>query len=50
MKKPQKPSRGRWDKMFEYIESRPDLKDIVLSGGDAYYLLPEQLFEIGNRY
>ncbi|KAH7399141.1 hypothetical protein DE146DRAFT_613297 [Phaeosphaeria sp. MPI-PUGE-AT-0046c] len=48
-KKPQKPSRGRWEKMFEYIESRPDLKDIVLSGGDAYYLLPEQLLEIGNR-
>lgn len=37
-------------KMFAYIESRPNLKDIVLSGGDAYYLQPEHLLEIRNRY
>jgi lysine 2,3-aminomutase len=37
-KKPQKPSR------------KPDLQDIVVSGGDAYYLQPEDLREIGERY
>jgi L-lysine 2,3-aminomutase len=36
--------------VFQYIESHPDLKDIVVSGGDAYYLQPEDLREIGERY
>lgn len=37
----------RWQKAFEYIESRPELEDIVISGGDAYNLRPDQLAEIG---
>jgi len=36
--------------VFQYIESHPELHDIVVSGGDAYYLQPEDLREIGERY
>jgi lysine 2,3-aminomutase len=49
-KKPQKPSRRRWEAVFDYIESHPDLEDIVVSGGDAYYLPPDDLRLIGERY
>ena len=28
----------RWQRAFEYIASRPELEDIVISGGDAYNL------------
>ena len=28
----------RWQRAFRYIESRPELEDIVISGGDAYQL------------
>jgi lysine 2,3-aminomutase len=48
-KRPQKPSLQRWETVLEYIESREDLKDIVVSGGDAYYLQPEDLLQIGRR-
>lgn len=48
-KKPQKPSRRRWEVIFNHIESHPDLQDIVVSGGDAYYLEPDHLREIGER-
>ncbi|KAI5920792.1 L-lysine-aminomutase [Camillea tinctor] len=37
------------DKAFEYIEGTEGLHDIVVSGGDAYYLPPHILEEIGNR-
>ncbi|KAF1917103.1 hypothetical protein BDU57DRAFT_557171 [Ampelomyces quisqualis] len=48
-KKPQKPSRKRWETVFQYIENHPDLQDIVVSGGDAYYLQPDDLRAIGER-
>ncbi|KAJ8115919.1 hypothetical protein OPT61_g2540 [Boeremia exigua] len=48
-KLPQKPSRKRWEVVFQHIESDPSLHDIVVSGGDAYYLQPEDLREIGER-
>lgn len=48
-KKPQKPSRKRWEVVFDHIAKHDDLKDIVVSGGDAYYLQPEQLWTIGKR-
>ena len=38
----------RWQKAFEYIASRPELEDIVVSGGDAYQLRAEQITEIGE--
>lgn len=48
-KQPQKPSRRRWDAIFAHIEKTPALTDIVVSGGDSYYLLPEHVAEIGSR-
>ncbi|KAH7382164.1 hypothetical protein BKA66DRAFT_463899 [Pyrenochaeta sp. MPI-SDFR-AT-0127] len=48
-KKPQKPSRKRWEVIFQHIEQDETLQDIVVSGGDAYYLQPEQIKEIGER-
>ena len=39
----------KWDAVFEYIESRPELEDIVVSGGDTYNLKPEQIETIGGR-
>jgi lysine 2,3-aminomutase len=33
-----KANEERWEKAFAYIESRPELEDIVISGGDAYQL------------
>lgn len=38
----------RWAKAFQYISERPELEDIVVSGGDAYQLRPEQLRFIGE--
>ena len=35
--------------MFEYIEATPQIKDVVGSGGDSYYLNPEHLTLIGQR-
>ncbi|KAK4150556.1 hypothetical protein C8A00DRAFT_17943 [Chaetomidium leptoderma] len=44
-----KPGRRRWEEAFAYMASQPQLQDIVVSGGDAYYLQPNQLQEIGER-
>ncbi|KAK0737590.1 hypothetical protein B0T21DRAFT_286295 [Apiosordaria backusii] len=44
-----KPTRKRWEEAFTYIENTPALQDIVVSGGDSYYLQPEQLTMIGER-
>lgn len=44
-----KPTRRRWEEAFAYIESQPGLQDIVVSGGDSYYLQPDQLRLIGER-
>ena len=41
-------SAERWQRAFRYIASRPELEDIVVSGGDAYNLRPSQLTEIGD--
>ena len=38
----------RWQRAFQYIASRPELEDIVISGGDAYQLRASQLTEIGE--
>jgi lysine 2,3-aminomutase len=39
----------RWNRAFSYIESRPELEDIVVSGGDVYQLKPAQITAIGDR-
>ncbi|KDR69051.1 hypothetical protein GALMADRAFT_77828 [Galerina marginata CBS 339.88] len=44
-----KPTKRRWDEVFSYIKNTPQLNDIVVSGGDSYYLSPEQLYDIGER-
>lgn len=44
-----KPGRRRWDEALAYIASQPQLRDIVISGGDAYYLQPSQLEQLGER-
>jgi lysine 2,3-aminomutase len=38
----------RWEKTFAYIRSRPELEDIVISGGDVYQLRAEQITQIGE--
>jgi lysine 2,3-aminomutase len=43
------PGMARWEKAFEYIASRPELEDIVISGGDTYNLKAEHIRLIGER-
>ncbi|MSP60386.1 MAG: KamA family radical SAM protein [Myxococcales bacterium] len=38
----------RWRQAFAYIASRPELEDIVVSGGDAYNLRASQITLIGE--
>jgi len=38
----------RWQQAFDYIASRPELQDIVISGGDAYQLPAKSLQRIGD--
>lgn len=38
----------RWKRAYEYIASRPELEDIVISGGDVYQLRAQQIEDIGN--
>lgn len=38
----------RWKLAYAYIASRPELEDIVVSGGDAYNLRADQLESIGT--
>jgi lysine 2,3-aminomutase len=44
-----KPTNERWDLVFDYIASRPELEDIVISGGDAYNLRSDHIRAIGER-
>jgi lysine 2,3-aminomutase len=39
----------RWEDAFLYIASRPELEDIVISGGDSYNLRSTHIQEIGER-
>ncbi len=38
----------RWKRAYRYMASRPELEDIVISGGDAYQLRAQQITEIGE--
>jgi lysine 2,3-aminomutase len=40
---------SRWENAFAYIASRPELEDIVISGGDTYNLKAEHIQMIGER-
>ncbi len=44
-----KANRTRWERIFTYLGERPDVEDLVISGGDAYRLKPDQVLEIGHR-
>jgi lysine 2,3-aminomutase len=44
-----KANKDRWEQSFAYIASRPELEDIVISGGDAYNLRADWIREIGTR-
>ena len=39
---------SRWQDIFRYIESRNEVEDVVISGGDVYRLKPAQIDEIGE--
>jgi lysine 2,3-aminomutase len=43
-----KANEERWKRAYQYISSRPELEDIVISGGDAYQLRAQQIAEIGE--
>ena len=38
----------QWQDAFTYIASRPELEDIVISGGDTYQLAPKNVTAIGD--
>ena len=38
----------QWQDAFAYIASRPELEDIVISGGDTYQLAPKNIAAIGD--
>jgi len=38
----------RWRLVFDYIRSRPELEDVVISGGDAYQLRADQITLLGE--
>ncbi|MGE0547902.1 MAG: KamA family radical SAM protein [Kofleriaceae bacterium] len=44
-----KATEERWERAFSYIAQRPELEDIVVSGGDSYQLKARQITLIGNR-
>ena len=43
-----KPAVERWDSAFAYIASRPEIEDVVVSGGDTYMLPPKRIRYIGE--
>jgi lysine 2,3-aminomutase len=44
-----KATEERWERAFRYMSERPELEDIVVSGGDSYQLKARQITLIGNR-
>ncbi len=38
----------QWQDAFAYIASRPELEDVVISGGDTYQLAPKNITAIGE--
>ncbi|MFU8807027.1 MAG: KamA family radical SAM protein [Bradymonadaceae bacterium] len=39
----------RWEEAYDYMETRPELEDIVISGGDAFNLAAKHIEAIGER-
>lgn len=42
-------SRKEWEAGFQYIESHPEIRDVIISGGDPLTLKDEQIDYILNR-
>ncbi|MEJ6568614.1 MAG: KamA family radical SAM protein [Akkermansiaceae bacterium] len=40
-------SKGEWESTYQYIRDNSQIEDVVISGGDAFLLRPEQIQEIG---
>jgi len=43
-----KTNEERWNAAFEYLRCRPEVEDVLVSGGDSYNLRPDQIEHIGN--
>jgi lysine 2,3-aminomutase len=43
-----KATEDRWQSAFQYMRERPELEDIVVSGGDSYQLKARQITMIGD--
>ena len=43
-----KATQGRWNRVFEYLRSRPEIEDVVISGGDVWNLRSDQVQTIGE--
>jgi lysine 2,3-aminomutase len=43
-----KPIPGNWDQAFAYLLSRPEVEDVVVSGGDSYFLPASRVRTIGE--
>lgn len=41
-------NKKKWEAVFEYIKTQPQVEDVVLSGGDATMLTAAQLTEVGE--
>jgi lysine 2,3-aminomutase len=39
----------RWERALQYVAERPEIEDIVISGGDTYRLKADQIRFIGER-
>src|SRR5262249_34479240 len=43
-----KAKEDRWLAAFDYLAGRPEVEDVVVSGGDCYNLRPAQIEHIGD--
>ena len=41
-------NKKKWSKVFDYLMNNPTIEDVVISGGDAFMLTPEQIEYIGE--
>ncbi len=39
----------RWERALQYVAERPEVEDVVVSGGDCYRLKPDQIRFLGER-
>jgi len=44
-----KATEERWEQALQYLAERPEVEDVVISGGDTYRLKPDQIRFIGER-